>query len=172
MGNDAGYHLSSHEIQDSSTVFVVNNPAPSVDQVLTLTTQPNILRESYSTRVKNRQILPKPPSNGENVAESRNSISKSNNQDGFGKISETLNYEVCLFNESSMIPADGEQSVSKFVCDKCNLSNKPAKFRRFEDLSRHYSRIHRMRLLRHASVQCREISCNFKVKQKDCSMLK
>ena len=132
-------------------------------EATTLNANMNVRVETIKSSVKIRRILPKPTSL--NAVDTHAAFAHKIKQRQCHNTAQSLNYEVCLLNQSSIITdGDGPTDVKLFTCDKCPPTSKePVKFRRFEDLSRHYNRIHKLKLLRRASVYCREENCSFKV---------
>ena len=120
---------------------------------------------------KVRRILPKlSPNKAKDLDSLTNSVrGKRQRKRRVPHLNASSNYEICLWENDSINTLEAEL-VNKcafpkpFVCEKCGINNETVVFRRFEDLSRHYLRVHRVRLLRNASVICREENCTFKVR--------
>ena len=112
-----------------------------------------------STRTKIRRILPKP-----SLSHSTDPILDTSTAfDRKKRRFSTLNYEIRHMNPDSMVVTTGPTTQKLFVCDKCPATEEPANFRRFGDLSRHYSKLHQLRLVKNACIHCREQDCSFKV---------
>lgn len=115
-------------------------------------------KTSPSRRI--RRLLPKSHLNNSNDISTSAAFAQKKRQK---RKNASLLHEVCLFNPESIITTgDGPTPEKFFLCDKCLSTEELVKFRRFEDLSRHYSRSHHLRILKNASVFCREENCSFK----------
>lgn len=161
---DAINYLTPVQTTDGQTVFVmdssINLGNPSQDIVIA---ENMVHRQENNSKI--RPILPKPSSTGPNAVDPHIAFARKKRRRDCRNIAQSLNYEVYLLNQSSVVTTgEGPTAMKIFSCDKCIPTEDPVKFRRFEDLSRHYCRIHRLRLLRHASVYCREENCSFKVR--------
>lgn len=117
-------------------------------------------KTSPSRRI--RRLLPKSHLNNSNDISTSAAFAQKKRQK---RKKASLLHEVCLFNPESIITTgDGPTPEKFFLCDKCPSTEELVKCRRFEDLSRHYSRSHHLRILKNASVFCREENCSFKVR--------
>lgn len=155
-------YLTPVTVPDGSTLFIMESPPKTHGQVITLVTKMDD-REDGGNNAKVRRILPKPPSDSSNAIDPALAFSRKKRKRAFRNLAQALNYDVCLLNQDSVLKTgEGPTAVKMFICDKCT-SEEPVKFRRFEDLSRHYCKEHRLRLLKQASVFCRETNCSFKV---------
>ncbi|KAI9554265.1 hypothetical protein GHT06_019537 [Daphnia sinensis] len=146
-------------IPEGQIVFIMEETSHQgkPNQFPAITTQINARKElktSPSRRV--RQLLPKPHIKNSNDTATSTASSQKKRQ-------KNASSEVCLLNPESIITTgEGSTPEKFFLCDKCPSTKGPVKFRRFEDFSRHCSRIHRLRILKNASVFCREENCTFK----------
>ena len=76
----------------------------------------------------------------------------------------TANFEAYLMPQTSIIPpTPGTNEIEKYFCDKCPNGASGHKFTRFDALSKHYRTIHQIRLLKQATVFCKEEGCNYMV---------
>ncbi|XP_057375085.1 uncharacterized protein LOC130696035 [Daphnia carinata] len=150
-------------IPEGQIVFIMGGTAQQgkPSQIPTIATQVNAREEtktSSSRRV--RRLLPKPLLNNPNDTTMPTTLTQKKRQK---RKNASMLYEVCLLNPESIITTgEGPTSQKFFVCDKCPSTEELVKFRRFEEFSRHYGRIHHLRVLKNASVFCREESCSFK----------
>lgn len=143
----------------------MESPPEAPGQVIAMTAKMDNREDSTTNSSKVRRILPKPPPSSLNTVDPTLAFSRKKRKRSFRNKAQFLNYDVCLLNPDSVLTTgEGPTAVKLFMCDKCIPSKEePVKFRRFEDLSRHYCNEHKLRLLKQASVFCREPNCLFKV---------
>ncbi len=133
-------------------------------QVMIIDSQTNFSEGNHgcdTTSTKIRRLLPKPPISNSTDAQLNTLVALGRKKRQ--KNISTLNYEICPMNPDVVVTTgDGPTAQKFFICDKCP-AEEPMKFVRFEELSRHYGKIHHLRLAKNASVYCREENCPFKV---------
>ncbi len=150
---------------EGQTLFLMESPLQGASsQVMTIDSQTNFSEENHGcdiTSSKIRRLLPKPPIS--NSTDAQPNTPAALGQKKRHKNISTLNYEICPMNPDVVVTTgDGPTAQKFFVCDKCP-TEEPIKFARFEEFSRHYGKIHHLRLVKNASVYCREENCPFKV---------
>lgn len=165
MSNASNYVSPVYITREGHTLYVMESALEGASsQVMSIDSQTNFTEGNHgcdTTSTKTRRLLPKPPIS--NSTDDQLNTSATLGRKKRHKIFSTLNYEICPMNPDLVVTAgDGPTAQKLFVCDKCP-SEEHVKFGRFEDLSRHYSKLHHLRLVKNASIYCREENCSFKV---------